>query len=51
MKSSTILIIPKHSEGLHELLPQFLQDVIEHRECPMFFETPLGRLIVGKLVG
>jgi len=31
---------------MHELVPQFLYDSVEHRKGPAPFEDPLGRLIV-----
>src|SRR5215471_12960666 len=34
---------------MHELVPQFLYDSVEHRKGPAPFEDPLGRLIVRRL--
>ena len=34
---------------MHELVPQFLDDSVEHRKRPAPFPHPLGRLIVRGL--
>src|SRR5215475_14752768 len=34
---------------MHELVPQFLYDSVEHRKGPAPFEDPLRRLIVRRL--